>query len=151
MVLIVDLDICRTCPACTAQCSFPYHAGDGGPISLLEAVTYATVCRRCEAGTCVAACPREALARGGDGRLRRATLRCVACKTCSHACPFGTLLPELLPYAAGRCDACAGRRPPLCVRTCPEGALRYEEAAAGEALLEVSGDVAARGSVWMRR
>ena len=151
--LIVDLEICRTCDACTAECSYPYHAGEGGPISLLEAATLAVICRRCEEGTCMASCPRDALKRGEDGRLRRSTLRCVACKSCSHACPFGTLRPEHRPYAAGRCDRGVGRRPPLCVSTCPKDALRDEEAAEGEPLLMVEGeeDLAVKGDVWSRQ
>ena len=58
-------------------------------------------------------------------------MRCVGCKSCSIACPFGTLFPEIVPYNISVCDYCLssvrGTDVPVCVTTCPLGAIRFEE------------------------
>jgi Fe-S-cluster-containing dehydrogenase component len=132
--LFVDLDRCATgeCKECVVQCSYYYHTqkpGNNGIISVAELATYALVCRRCEEPHCVKACPAEALEQQKDkGKLLvRHTMRCVCCKSCSHACPYGTIYPETVPLQIHNCDYCLGRRDgegePLCVRTCSHGAL----------------------------
>jgi len=54
-------------------------------------------------------------------------MRCVSCKSCSHACPYGTIYPENVPLLLHICDFCFDRRDrkdePLCIKTCPYGAL----------------------------
>jgi Fe-S-cluster-containing dehydrogenase component len=59
-------------------------------------------------------------------------MRCISCKSCSHACPYGTIYPENVPYLVHNCDFCLNRRDqqdePLCITTCPYGALRLQEA-----------------------
>jgi Fe-S-cluster-containing dehydrogenase component len=63
-------------------------------------------------------------------------MRCVSCRSCSHACPYGTIYPEHVPQIVHNCDFCLDRRQapgqPLCVHSCPHGALRL---AAGDASL----------------
>ena len=92
------------------------------------------VCRRCEEPHCVDACPKEALSQQKDKNklLVRHYMRCVSCKTCSHACPYGTIYPEHVPYLTHYCDFCLDRRDkpdePLCVKTCPYGALSLKSA-----------------------
>ena len=44
------------------------------------------------------ACPFDALERTGDGVIKRHNMRCVSCKSCALACPFGTIYKELLPF-----------------------------------------------------
>ncbi|MBN1794466.1 MAG: 4Fe-4S ferredoxin [Candidatus Omnitrophica bacterium] len=129
--LFIDLDKCDRCPdACPVKCSYYYHPFNDGVCRLRELAGYLVVCRRCEVGSCVQACPVEALERGQDGVLRRYSMRCVSCKSCSLACPFGTILPELLPFTVSTCDFCVDRcqdKDPLCVRTCPYGAIQFCE------------------------
>ena len=130
MRLLINLDICSECPGCVVGCSYYYHLDNRGIDRLRELATYSLVCRHCEEGTCVQACPVEALERGDDGVLIRHTMRCIGCKSCAHACPFGTIYTELLPYTLSGCDFCLDRadaEAPLCVRTCPYGALDYRE------------------------
>jgi Fe-S-cluster-containing dehydrogenase component len=130
--LFIDLDVCATgeCDACSVRCSYYHHTGNNGVRSIAELATYALVCRRCEEPHCVRACPREALEQQVDkGRiLVRHASRCVSCRSCSLACPYGTIYPELVPILTHTCDFCMGRREnpsePLCIATCPRGALR---------------------------
>jgi Fe-S-cluster-containing dehydrogenase component len=130
-LLRIDLDVCfmASCATCTAVCSYPAHPHNNGVLALRELAGYAVVCRRCEHPHCVDACPRQALEQRPElgNMLVRHHLRCVGCRSCSHACPYGTILPELVPYLTHNCDFCAGRssrdNPPQCVVTCPHQAL----------------------------
>jgi Fe-S-cluster-containing dehydrogenase component len=117
-----DLDI---------QCSYPYHPSNEGVTSLRELAAYAVICRQCESPNCVSSCPTEALEKDAEGILRRYNMRCISCKSCAVACPFGTIYPEAIPFGVSRCDYCIDRlapgEDPLCVRTSPDGVIQYIE------------------------
>lgn len=155
--LVIDLDACARCSRvreCAVQCSYVFHPGNNGITAVREAASFAVVCRRCQTGTCVDACPKEALVRGEDGIVRRRSMRCIRCGSCVLACPFGTIFLEVIPYALSRCDLCEGRlgegETPVCVATCPEGALAWEEVGGSEeAGLQLVGDgIAVRAVSW---
>ena len=149
-------DSCESREVCEAQCSYPYHPDNDGITSLRELAAYAVICRRCESGNCLVACPKEALEKDADGILRRYNLRCISCKSCSLACPFGTIYPELVPYAVSRCDYCIERlasgEEPLCVKTCPYGAIKYIDIEADEEqnLHAVGNNLVVKCEVWKR-
>jgi Fe-S-cluster-containing dehydrogenase component len=125
---------------------------------LREKVVFALLCRRCEVASCVIACPFDAIERQEDGIIRRYNLRCVSCKSCAHACPFGTIYPEMLtfydrPYESF-CEQClAGSDDePACVASCGQGALEYRVADPDEGDLHILDDyVAARVRKWVKR
>ena len=129
--LFVDLEVCATCPECVTTCDYFYHPANNGLISVREKAAMSAVCRRCENPVCVSACTRDALEKDEGGVLQRYSMRCVGCKSCSIACPFGTLIPEVIPYAVSVCDYCLGRvrgqGMPICVETCPLNAVRFED------------------------
>ena len=134
--LFVDLDVCSAgeCKECVIKCSYFYHPQNLGIISVVELAAYYLVCRRCEEAHCVNACPVEALERqeDKDNLLVRHNMRCISCKSCAHACPYGAIYPELVPLLVHNCDFCLDRRgqkdEPLCIKTCPYGALSLKEA-----------------------
>ncbi|HUV07856.1 MAG TPA: 4Fe-4S dicluster domain-containing protein [Spirochaetia bacterium] len=136
MRLFIDLDVCASgdCKGCDIQCSYFYHPSNNGIISIAELATYALVCRHCEEPHCVNACPFEALEQQEDKNkiLVRHSMRCVSCKSCSHACPYGTIYPENVPQLAHICDFCMDRRDrarePLCVQSCSYDALSLKRA-----------------------
>lgn len=134
--LFIDLDVCSTgqCKKCEIECSFYYHPNNNGIISVTELATYVLVCRRCEEPHCVNACPQDALEqqKDKDKLLIRHNMRCISCKSCSHACPYGSIYPENVPLLIHNCDFCLDRRnqsdEPLCIKTCPYGALSLKGA-----------------------
>ena len=134
--LFIDLDICamNECRICDLKCSYLYHPLNNGIRSIVELASYALVCRKCEEPHCVAACPKEALEqqKEKDNILMRHNMRCVSCKSCSHACPYGTIYPEAVPHIIHICDYCLDRRNqndlPLCIESCSFNALSLKPA-----------------------
>ncbi|MFH1459700.1 MAG: 4Fe-4S dicluster domain-containing protein [Candidatus Omnitrophota bacterium] len=134
--LFIDLDICAKgeCKSCVIKCSYYFHpvGSNVGIVSVAELATYALVCRRCEEPHCVNACPVEALEQlqDKDKMLIRHNMRCISCCSCSHACPYGTIYPENVPFLVHNCDFCLDRLnkkdEPLCIKTCPFNALKME-------------------------
>ena len=155
--IVIDLDVCHQCDACVVECRYHHRSlpADHGIRGLRERATYLLVCRRCEAPSCIAACAFDALEFGPDGVLERHNLRCVSCMACAHACPFGTILPDMLPFYDTPCDYCstaAGDEPPPCVASCTRGGLEYREVGADEESVHVVDDrLAARARKWEKR
>jgi Fe-S-cluster-containing hydrogenase component 2 len=153
--LFIDLTLCDECKDCRVDCRYFYrpHATDHGMLALRERATMLLVCRHCENATCVAACRFEALERQADGALKRHNLRCVSCKCCSLACPFGTIYPDAVPFYETNCDLCVanGRETPPCVASCERGAVDYREVAAEEEDIHLVGDhLAVRARRWRK-
>jgi Fe-S-cluster-containing dehydrogenase component len=158
MKLFVDLDVCsrQECKLCTNQCSYFYHVSNNGITSVRELVTYALVCRRCEEPHCVNACPTDALEQQKEKQnlLMRHNMRCISCKSCSHACPYGTIFPELVPFLIHNCDFCLDRRnqpkEPVCIPTCPFKALSLKNAQEplGPDTFAVGGNILVHSTHW---
>jgi Fe-S-cluster-containing dehydrogenase component len=129
--LLIDLEKCYKCKKCSAECSYYYHPQNEGYIRCIALAVQEHVCRRCDEPPCVNACPQEALEKKPDGMLTRYAMRCTSCKTCTVACPFGVIAPEIVEYKNMMCDYCTVRSsdaiPPRCVTTCPEQALQWQE------------------------
>jgi Fe-S-cluster-containing hydrogenase component 2 len=74
--------------------------------------------------------PNDAIAQSGDSVQVRQE-KCIGCKSCMVACPFGVMQVVVTPQAAGlvkasahKCDLCQGREAgPACVENCPAQAL----------------------------
>ena len=159
--LLIDLEVCDGCAACTARCAYFYrpHPEDHGIDTLRERGTFALLCRRCPEPTCVRACAFSALERQPDGTLQRHNLRCVSCKLCAHACPFGIIDPALLGFYETPCDFCVrsleatgGPDQPPCVGSCGRSAVAYRTIAPSELAegdLHLLGDhLAVRARAW---
>ena len=154
--LVIDLQKCDQCETCKLSCG--YHdrpkAEDHGMSGLRERATFALICRRCSIASCINACEFDALERGSNGVIKRHNLRCVSCKMCAHACPFGTIYTEMLSFYQVNCDLCLDQddAEPLCVASCPLGALEFRVMDPSETDLHViDGHLAARARRWVRQ
>ncbi len=77
----------------------------------------------------MAACPKEAIFREDVlGSVAIDLGRCVGCKTCVYACPYGAMGFDPDRGRAQKCDLCQGE--PVCVRFCEPDALDFKDAAA---------------------
>ncbi len=128
--LFVDLDICASCKECDAQCSYFYHPHNSGIDNVREFATFATVCRKCQEAPCVNSCYHDALEKQPDGILKRYNMRCTSCKSCTIACPFGVIFPEVIPFISSRCDYCIGLKEPKmpkCATSCSHDAISLRD------------------------
>lgn len=90
-------------------------------------------CMHCEYPACAAACLVGALQKTPEGPVVYDDRKCIGCRYCMVACPFG--IPtfewdEPLPWIR-KCTSCVDRLneglEPACVKTCPTGALKLGE------------------------
>lgn len=127
---------CTGCRLCELGCSFkktgifnPNYSRVRVSAFGAEAFYMPIVCRQCEDAWCLRVCPSGAIFRDPrDKVIRIDTERCVGCRMCVMACPFGTVTYYSPQGKAIKCDECDGN--PQCVLLCPNGALAYEEESA---------------------
>jgi carbon-monoxide dehydrogenase iron sulfur subunit len=54
--------------------------------------------------------------------------KCIGCKECAMACPFGVIDMHYKTGKAFKCDLCEGRAEgPVCADWCPSGAITYDK------------------------
>lgn len=115
------------------ECEYLFHRKNPGTLSVLEIAEFASYCRQCKEAFCVTACPKEALERLETGTIKRYNMRCVGCKSCILACPFGTIFPEVINYVTTGCDYCLNQLnenpdyEPACVKTAPKDTFKMIE------------------------
>ena len=150
----LDLGRCVGCGACVLACRLengwssdnPWRRvlplnlrrRPGGPTYFLS-----VACHHCEQPACVAACPSRAYEKRADGAVVHSEARCIGCRYCEMACPFGAPRYDASKGVMTKCDFCrherTGRadRPgiapaaaaplvhtPACIAACPTEALR---------------------------
>ncbi|WP_313773336.1 4Fe-4S dicluster domain-containing protein [Enterobacter huaxiensis] len=120
---------CRTCEvACVVSHQGAVSANTFTPrIRVVKAGSYTTAvgCHQCEDAPCANVCPTQAIRRyAGVWEVEQA--RCIGCKSCMVACPFGAMQVRAVGNRAQalKCDLCAHREGgPACVEACPTRAL----------------------------
>ncbi|EMV7408544.1 TPA: 4Fe-4S binding protein [Enterobacter soli] len=125
---------CRTCEvACvvshqdTQDCAAVTAVAFSSRIQVIKggAFTTAVACHQCEDAPCANVCPTQAI-RSEAGVWRVEQSRCIGCKSCMVACPFGAMQVAVVAEHAQalKCDLCAHRADgPACVAACPTHAL----------------------------
>lgn len=103
-----------------------YKDSAGGKSSFVK-----NQCMHCVDPACVSVCPVAALEKLESGPVVYHADRCIGCRYCMAACPFGIPKSEWdksLPVIQ-KCDFCADRQAqgesPACSEACPAGALIY--------------------------
>ncbi|MBM4278461.1 MAG: 4Fe-4S dicluster domain-containing protein [Deltaproteobacteria bacterium] len=136
--LSLDVEKCSGCRACELACSMK-HTGEYNPlnsrihISIFHEKAFAipVVCFQCNEPWCEKICPSGAIKTKTDEVkgikvVEIAEDKCVGCKMCMLACPFGNMRFD--GRHAVKCDLCEGD--PECMRFCAKGALQFKEAEA---------------------
>jgi anaerobic dimethyl sulfoxide reductase subunit B (iron-sulfur subunit) len=116
-----------------------YEVGGGGWrkegeawVPDLAVFNLSLACNHCEKPVCLDGCPARAIVRREDGRIVIEPDKCLGCRYCEWACPYGAPQFDRAAGVMTKCDLCpdlleAGR-PPACVSACPMRALEIGEA-----------------------
>ncbi|HZX81437.1 MAG TPA: 4Fe-4S dicluster domain-containing protein [Lysobacter sp.] len=113
-------------------------------------------CLHCEEPACVTVCPTGAsYKRAEDGIVLVDESKCIGCKLCSWACPYGAREYSSVEGVMKKCTLCIDRiynenlaeaeRQPACVQACPTRARHFGDLA--DPTSKVSRLVAERGGV----
>lgn len=123
---------------------FPFQQNDYTRHALGETVP--VLCNHCTNPACVRVCPTQATWKRGDGVVMMDYHRCIGCRYCMAACPYGSRSfnyvdprphlgapnPDFPPRTAGvveKCNFCEERladgKQPACVEACPRKAMVF--------------------------
>ncbi|QDH71226.1 4Fe-4S dicluster domain-containing protein [Marilutibacter alkalisoli] len=131
-------------------------AGEGAAAQPAMTLHFPRSCLHCEQPACVTVCPTGAsYKRAEDGIVLIDEDKCIGCKLCSWACPYGAREYSAVEGVMKKCTLCIDRiynenlpeaeRQPACVQACPTGARHFGDLADPES--KVSKLVAERGGI----
>jgi sulfite dehydrogenase (quinone) subunit SoeB len=160
--LVIDLDTCVGCHACATSCKEWNDAGHSAPMTDYQpygaapdgvwfnrvhtyevqtptgskTVNFPKSCLHCDNAPCVTVCPTGAsFKRSADGIVLVDADKCIGCKLCSWACPYGAREYDEHDGVMKKCTLCVDRiynenlpeenRLPACVAACPTGARSF--------------------------
>ena len=149
--MLIDTTKCVGCQRCQVACQSNRNLPTDTKIRALSPVSPSVVqlmnvstdpakpqnlpvkrqCMNCVNPACVAACTVGALQKRPDGPVVYDSSRCIGCRYCMYACPFGVPTFEWNKQFSliVKCDSCASRidqgKLPACVEACPANALTF--------------------------
>jgi formate dehydrogenase iron-sulfur subunit len=146
--ILVDVTKCTGCSQCVHACVEANQLGpdvpstqkttDGLSADRWLAITRSPEgqpvrksCRHCLEPACVSVCPVGAMYRTAEGAVIYDASRCMGCRYCMMACPFGIPRYEWDSAApkVQKCTLCyqrlQNRQQPACVEACPSQALTF--------------------------
>ena len=97
--MVLDLDRCIGCHACSIACKMENATSPGvfwSRVFQIEDGTYPDVrrayiprlCMHCENPACTTVCPTDATYKDSDGFVQIDEGKCIGCKACMLACPY---------------------------------------------------------------
>jgi carbon-monoxide dehydrogenase iron sulfur subunit len=130
-MLMIHPERCVGCQACEMACAFEHEGSQRFEASRVhvykwafEGISVPMLCQQCSDAACVSVCPTGAMHRNLEtGLTDWDENRCIRCKMCTMACPFGNAVYDSLTDSIFKCDTCQGD--PACVKLCPSDALEY--------------------------
>jgi Fe-S-cluster-containing hydrogenase component 2 len=132
-VLMIDPDKCTGCRMCEQVCSVS-HEGTVNPYRSrirvlkweMEGGVLPMVCQQCDDPPCLNVCPMGAISKDADSGVVSIDYdKCIGCRMCMFACPFGAMGYDWVDRKVIKCDLCQGD--PQCVRFCDPGAVSLVE------------------------
>jgi len=130
-MLILDTDKCAGCRLCEMVCSIKHTNKCNPSRACVHVVKWDEFgfflpmrCQQCDDAACLAVCPRKAIYRNEEqGCVLIDYDKCIGCKACIIACPFGAMSYDVALRRVVKCDLCNGD--PQCVKFCPMEAIEY--------------------------
>lgn len=131
--IVISPDKCTGCRTCELVCSFRRSDSFNPKDSAISVLAFDEVglqvpmtCLQCDDPHCAVVCPVNALEKDeATGVVSYDKEKCIGCKMCVSACPFGNMTYSPRLKEVIKCDECGGD--PQCVHLCPSGALAYKE------------------------
>lgn len=140
--VVCDSDRCIGCGICELVCSlekshmksFNLARARIKVVRVYPNANLALTCRCCEKPPCIHVCPRNALTQLENGTIHVNEDRCIGCRLCVQACPYGAITIGYKEKMVIVCDLCEGRegigvfpgrplRQQACIEWCPQEAL----------------------------
>ena len=133
LALVIDLNVCVGCHACVTSCKQWNTSGAAGPLfdenpydkdptgtffnrvqtyevghfPNTETIHFPKSCLHCEDAPCVPVCPTGAsYKRENDGIVLVDYDKCIGCKYCSWACPYGARELDEKQQVMKKCTLC---------------------------------------------
>jgi formate dehydrogenase iron-sulfur subunit len=147
--MLIDVTRCNGCQSCALACkevnNRPNPTVEPTALSSdaytfidlrsntdsVETLNVKRQCMHCQHPACASACTVGALRKTAEGPVVYDSQKCIGCRYCQYACPFGVPTydwdnPLGLIH---KCELCVERLEqgelPACVSSCPAGALRF--------------------------
>ncbi len=132
--IYIDYHKCVGCGTCEMVCSLAHEGICASDLSRIRVVRFDKIgrhvpisCASCDDSPCVSVCPTGAiLPAAANGTPIIQDSKCIGCRQCVQACPFGHMNYNPLHGVAFKCDLCNGD--PQCVKFCWTKALEYTAA-----------------------
>lgn len=131
--LVVSPDKCTGCRTCELACSYgksdSFNPKDSA-VSVLffedAGLQVPMMCMQCDIPHCVSVCTVNALTKDDKtGVIKYDSEKCIGCKMCVSACPFGNMTYSSRLKKVIKCDLCSGD--PQCAKMCDYKAIEYKE------------------------
>lgn len=124
---------CTGCRTCELVCSFTKNQNFNPKDAAISVQSFDEIglqvpmtCMQCDEPYCAKVCKFNALVKDEKtGVVKFDREKCVGCKMCVSACPFGNMTYSSRNKKVVKCDTCDGD--PQCVKFCPSDALEYKE------------------------
>lgn len=151
-IIIIDPEKCLSCKSCELACAIEHSKTKKLEEAILESpppqsrifvkptdtehpqfhelkITKLVVCYHCEDAPCIKTCRIKAIEKLPEGEVIINLEKCVGCKRCISACPYGVIKFDLNRKKAIKCDLCIDRqkegKKTACISACPTKALKY--------------------------
>lgn len=146
----IDTSRCSGCKACQAACNDKHDSAAGvlwrrvyevsGGSWIQEgnswkhnilAYNISMACNHCEDPVCAKVCPAKAIFKRKDGIVLIDEKKCIGCRYCEWACPYGSPQYDHDKGVMSKCTLCYDYiddgRNPSCVDACPMRVLEFGE------------------------
>jgi formate dehydrogenase iron-sulfur subunit len=135
--LLIDITKCIGCKACVRACKEANHLPETEKqeeelsstaytvVKEKEGIYFRRLCMHCNDPTCASVCPVKAFEKTKEGAVIHNPKKCIGCRYCIQACPFGVPTYEWQKTnpLVRKCTMCIQRQRqgqiPACAQICP--------------------------------